>query len=55
MQSMFLDETQCLTSGDPWQHKKDVAKRWAKKRLNELSEGEKIDFYSEIIISEKES
>ena len=49
---MVLDETQCLTSGDPWQYKKDMAVLWARKRLKELSESEKNEFYKDIIESE---
>ena len=49
MNSMVLDETQCLTSGDPWQYKKDMAIKWARKRLKELTESEKSDFYKDLM------
>ena len=49
---MVLDETERLTSGDPWQYKKDMAVLWARKRLKELSESEKNEFYKDIIDSE---
>lgn len=49
---MVLDETQRLTSGDPWQYKKDMAILWAKKRVKELTESEKDEFYKDIINSE---
>jgi len=48
MNSMALDETQCQTSGDPWQYKKDMAILWARKRLKELTEGEKNEMYKDL-------
>ena len=49
MNSMVLDETQRLTSGDPWQYKKDMAIFWARKRLKELTESEKNEMYKDLI------
>lgn len=50
MDSMVLEESgQRLTSGDPWQYKKDMATKWARKRLNELSEAEKNILYRGLI------
>lgn len=49
MNSMVLDETKCLTSGDPLQYKKDMAVLWARKRLKELTESEKNQMYKDLI------
>ena len=52
MNSMAFDEKECLTSDDPLRFKKNAAVLWARKRLKELSESEKNEFYKDIIQSE---
>ena len=49
MNSMAFDEKECLSSIDPLQYKKDMAIKWARKRLNELTESEKRDFYKDLM------
>jgi hypothetical protein len=48
MKSLAYDEKECLTSGDPLKYKKGVAVQWARKRLNELNEGEKCELYKKL-------
>ena len=48
MKSLAYDEKECLTSGDPLRYKKGVAVQWARKRLNELNEGEKRELYKKL-------
>ena len=48
MKSLAYDEKECLTSGDPLRYKKGVAIQWARKRLNELNEGEKRELYKKL-------